>query len=75
MRFQVVFLSIPSGPKLCLKDREWHNSFGTSNGQGDSLQQRYLGVRSSKTRRTLPITINNHLLARIGVTVMCPISL
>ena len=41
LRFQVVFfLSIPSVPTLYLKDREWHNSSGTSfNGRDCSLEQ------------------------------------
>ena len=54
-------------------DSKWHNSSGTSsNGRGDSLEQSCLGVGNSKTRTS---TINNHLLERIGVTVICPILL
>ena len=70
MCFQVVCLSIFSVPTLCLKDPQIGN---------DTIHLKLLIVGvvrwQLEDKKNSLSTINNHLLERIGVTVICPIYL
>ena len=72
-RFRVVCLSIPSVPTLCLKNQHMGN---------DTIHLELLlsvevvrwsklsGCRQLKDKKNSPLTINNYLLKRFGVTII-----
>ena len=75
IRFRVVCLSIPSVPTLCFKDppigdNTIHPTVLLAVGviRGNKCWQ-------LKDKKNSPSTINNHLLERIGVAIICPIYL
>ena len=76
MRFQVVCLSIPLCAHVVFErsiDRKWYNSSRTSSNSQDDSSEQSSRCWQLKDKKNSPSTINNHLLERIGVTVISPL--